>query len=174
MTEFDQSGEWEIRSISIYDEAGNSIVYNTTEEAFNDDNIKFVYESTSSDYEAPLLDINNINVHAEPTHPDVPNGETKVQIKLKIKDNLSGFSHLRIWLKDPQGILHFYDYYGDSYGDMYYYGNPTEFIEYTINIILPIGSVPGTWGISEIEVSDMVKNHISYDFTETISFVITE
>lgn len=174
MTEFDQSGEWEIRSIFIYDEAGNSIVYNTTEEVFNGDNIKFVYESTSSDYEAPLLDVNNINVHAEPTHPDMPNGETKVQIKLKIKDNISGFSHLRLWLKDPQGILHFYDYYGDSYGDMYYYGSPTEFKEYIINIILPIGSAPGTWGISEIEVSDMVKNHISYDFTETISFVITE
>lgn len=45
---------------------------------------------SNPDYVGPTLDINNIKISAVPSYPEVPNGETFVTLKLRIKDNILG------------------------------------------------------------------------------------
>ena len=63
----------------------------------------------------PELDINQITIKAEPTHPDAPNGETRVDISFRIRDNVSGYSSTGLRLRDPQGVMHPFSHYGPNH-----------------------------------------------------------
>ena len=58
------------------------------------------------DTEPPELDVENISIHAEPTRPDNPDGETLVTLQFSVSDNISGFTAASLFLRDPQGIDH--------------------------------------------------------------------
>ena len=53
------------------------------------------------DTEPPELDVENISIHAEPTKPDNPNGETLVTLRYRLRDNTSGAHDTAISLRDP-------------------------------------------------------------------------
>ena len=123
----------------------------------------------------PVLDINNITISAEPTNPQAPNGETEVFITYLAKDDISGFAWNRIYLRDPHGKLHQYtDMYNNHKNFPYFSGDPTIYKEYKAKILLPVGSVPGTWGLAEMLIDDWAGNYQRYDFTEIIRFEIIE
>ena len=66
------------------------------------------------DYRRPEIDINNISVVAEPTKPEAPDGETRVDITLIARDisdfegKEAGVSAVSFILRDPLGNDHGY------------------------------------------------------------------
>lgn len=123
------------------------------------------------DYEHAELDLNRIYVHAEPTHPEAPDGETVVNVTFYARDNIAGLVSTGIGLRDPQGLRHFYS--GPSVptdGAGYFVGDPTAWKKYNATIILPQGSAPGIWGVGEINLRDLAYNDFTYNFVETLIF----
>ncbi len=65
-------------------------------------------QTKNPDTTPPVLDVNRITIEAEPTNPAAPNGETKVYITFRVKDNISGYRSTDMLLRDPQGVEHFF------------------------------------------------------------------
>ena len=126
--------------------------------------------TANPDTEQPELDLNDITISAVPTNPENPNGETVVTLSFKVRDNISGYKIASINLRDPQGVNHQYWVYNEGTWSIYPDEDPTIWRTYTRTVILPVGSAPGTWGLSEMTIYDRANNFKSYDFTETIIF----
>ena len=143
-------------------------------------------ETKYPDIVKPEIDLNNITVVAEPTNPQAPNGETRVDINFNARD-LSDFPGyeagvyiVNLTLRDPKGM---------KFG--YSTGNATmnhpdldladtepvldaEWRNYRFDLVLPQGSAAGVWGISDIVIMDKVGNTKSYNFEEYVRFDIIE
>ena len=130
--------------------------------------------TNNPDIELPELELNDIDIVAEPTNLEAPNGETLVTITYKVRDNISGYKHALLYLRDPQGIEHYYWAQYEGSWSLFHRGDPTQWRTYTRRIILPAGSAPGTWGLSEMTIYDRAGNFNSYDFTELIHFDVEE
>ena len=131
-------------------------------------------QTTNPDTIPPVLDLNQITIQAEPTRPEAPNGETQVDITFKVKDNISGYSSTRLYLRDPNGVEHGF-WHGDTdYSKTYFTRDPTVFHTYHRTIILPVGSIPGIWGLAELTVKDKAGNTLRANFTEFIRFEVTD
>ena len=174
LTDYHPSGEYYIEQITIVDNSLNSISFNRYNTILKDEAINFNVPTRYPDMTGPELDLNNITITATSTNPDAPNGETKVEITIRVKDDAAGLRNLSYRLIDPQGVQHFMYFYTDNYGKTYFNGDPTVWKEYKIVTILPPGSAPGIWGLSEMTLIDMVQNQTKYDFTEIIHFEIDE
>ena len=130
--------------------------------------------STNPDSTPPVLDLNRITIRAEPTQPAAPNGETRVDISFRVKDNISGYAHTNMLLRDPQGVTHFFRHYDVDFWDIYFSRDPKVYETYHKTIILPVGSAPGTWGLAEMTVMDKAQNALRADFTEIVRFEVDE
>ncbi len=128
--------------------------------------------TTNPDTDAPHLDLNTIRVSALPTNPEAPTGETVVTLEIDVKDDISGFTHGGFYLRDPQGIDHHYWFHGENRGDLFPSGDPSVWTAGTVTVLLPAGSAPGTWGVSELKLVDRAHNFRVYDFTEIMHFEI--
>ena len=128
--------------------------------------------TANPDIEAPELALNRIELAAEPTNPDAPNGETIVTVRFQIRDNISGYKEAAFNLRDPQGIEHFHRAFADDRDELYPEGDPTVWKWHTATIILPLGSAPGTWGLADMAIYDRAANFRWYDFTEIIHFEV--
>ena len=126
--------------------------------------------TNNPDTEAPRVDLNAIEISAEPTNPDAPNGETLVTVIFRVRDNISGFVRASLHLRDPQGIDHHYGVDNPKGSNLFPSGDPTQWTSYRKTIILPPGSAPGTWGLANMTVVDRAGNFRRYDFTEIIHF----
>ncbi|MYF56965.1 hypothetical protein F4225_14730, partial [Candidatus Poribacteria bacterium] len=122
----------------------------------------------------PVLDLNQITINAEPTRPEDPNGETLVDIAFRVKDDISGYSSSKILLRDPQGVMHQYNHRAPDHNYMYFIGDPTVNKHYQLNITLPVGSVPGRWGLAEMTVFDKAGNTQRANFTEIVRFEVKD
>ena len=130
--------------------------------------------TTNPDSIPPVLDINRITIQAEPTQPHAPNGETRVDIIFRVKDNISGYRSTNMLLRDPQGITHFFRHYDVDFHDIYFSRDLTVYETYHKTIILPVGSAPGIWGLAEMTVHDKAQNVLRVDFTEIVRFEVEE
>ena len=131
-------------------------------------------QTTNSDTPPPVLDLNQITIQAEPTNPQAPNGETKVDITFRIKDDISGYRATGMRLRDPNGVMHFFWHYDPDYYKVYFTRDPTVYETYHQTIILPVGSIPGTWGLAEMTVRDKARNILRANFTEIIRFEVRD
>ena len=111
-------------------------------------------ETNNPDLEPPELDINDIQISAEPTYPDAPNGETLVTTTFRVRDNISGYKIASVELRDPQGIKHQGYHYHAGRSRLFPEGDPTHWTTYTRTVLLPPGSAPGTWGLAEMTIRD--------------------
>ena len=170
--EYMPSGTYHLNHIRMSDVALNeSSVYFT--DGHIDEAPKTIEVKTKTpDLEPPILDVNRITIKAEPTIPEAPNGETIVDISFRIKDNISGYEISSMNLRDPHGVMHHFYHTPDGYRGLYFTGNPTLFKEYHQRIVLPVGSVPGTWGLAEMTVFDKARNTQRHDFTEIVRFEV--
>ena len=173
-----QSGVYALNRLSMRDSARNtSQVYFTTigwgEKSVDESPATINIRTTRPDSIPPVLDLNDITIDAEPTTPKEPNGETKVDITFKVKDNISGFVTAFISLRDPHGTDHLF-VHSVNYHNIYFVGDPTVWTSYKKTIILPVGSIPGTWGLSNMTIFDKAQNKQDYDFTEIVRFEITD
>lgn len=176
------SGRYEMNRICMRDVAYNGInIFFTNEPDDNpSDNYhhldetpkSIVVKTTNPDLQPPMLDINRITISAVPTVPEAPNGETTVDISFFIKDNISGYRIGGTRLRDPHGTTHHFWHYHSGRSHMYPTGDPTIYKEYNQRIILPVGSIPGTWGLAEMTLFDRAENFSKYDFTEIVRFEI--
>tara|TARA_B110000014_G_scaffold60236_1_gene40724 strand:+ start:43 stop:4383 length:4341 start_codon:yes stop_codon:yes gene_type:complete len=166
------------------------VYINTDTAAFNDNPSKGLYkdlrdsiyiENQYPDYLAPLLDINKITIDAEPVNPVAPDGETKVEIRVLVKDTSNYFgkeasiASIYYYLRDPQGVDHEFRHYPggiDRYYDQTADSAAYEWKYMTLNARLPKGSAPGKWGLSEVRIMDRAGNENKYSFVEFVRFDI--
>ena len=131
-------------------------------------------QTTNPDTEPPVLDLNQISVKAEPTQPEAPNGETRVDITFRIKDNISGHRITYMSLRNPQGVMLDFDYYDPDFYKIYFSRDPTVYETYHKTIILPVGSSPGIWGLAGMTIKDKAHNVLRVDFTEIVRFEVND
>ncbi|MDE2755057.1 MAG: hypothetical protein OXI92_00760, partial [Acidobacteriota bacterium] len=143
------------------------------EETFVDETARQIELATDNpDTEAPELDLNAIQISAEPTNPDAPNGETSVTLTFRIRDNIAGFTQAYLHLRDPQGIEHGFWVQTRNWHNLFPSGDPSQWTTHTWTVVLPPGSAPGTWGLADMTVWDRAENFRQYDFTEIIHFEV--
>lgn len=122
----------------------------------------------------PVLDLNQITIQAEPTNPEAPNGDTQVDITFKIKDNISGYRATDMYLRDPNGVMHHFRHKDPDFYKVYFTRDPAVYQIYHQTVILPVGSIPGTWGLAEMTVWDKARNILRTNFTEIIRFEVSD
>ena len=122
------------------------------------------------DTQPPDLDLNNITVRAAPTNPSAPNGETVVNIDYWARDDKAGLGTVSYRLLDPQGTSHFEYHYHPNFYTTFFSGSPSAWASYHINVVLPAGSPPGTWGLESLELADKVDNVAAHSFVENLHF----
>ena len=128
--------------------------------------------TNNPDLQPPELDVNGIQISAEPTYPDAPNGETLVTITFRVRDNISGYEIASMQLRDPQGIEHYGYHYSRDRSRLFPEDDPTHWTTHTRTVLLPPGSAPGIWGLAEMTIEDRAGNFQRYDFTEIIHFEV--
>ena len=131
-------------------------------------------ETTIPDITPPELDVNRITIQAEPTRPEDPDGETQVDITFRIRDNISGYRRSSLYLRDPQGVEHHFYHHHRDFHRIYFRGDPTAWETNKRTINLPVGSLPGIWGLAQMTVEDKAQNILRSDFTETIRFEVID
>ncbi|RKU16871.1 hypothetical protein C6500_16740 [Candidatus Poribacteria bacterium] len=176
-----QSGTYTVSTITMEDVALNaSSVYFTdwfgehNNSGLDEPPATIEIQTTNPDSTPPVLDLNRITIKAKPTQPAAPNGETRVDITFRIKDNISGYASTDMLLRDPQGVTHFFRHYDVDFWDIYFSRDPKVYETYHKTIILPVGSAPGTWGLAEMSVHDKAQNTLRADFTEIVRFEVTD
>ena len=168
------SGIYSLSYIRMEDDALNvRDVYFTDGESDEDPATVEIW-TTLPDLVPPVLDLNQVTIKAVPTKPQSPDGETRVDVTFRVKDNISGYSRADMILRDPQGVEHSFTHLDSSFYDVYFSGAPTIFRSYHNTIILPVGSIPGTWGMTEMTVWDKASNRFVADFTEMIHFEVLD
>jgi hypothetical protein len=178
--EYDPSGRYTLNQIALKDFGLNlNYTYFRTSNGNADGTTVHLDENAPSidivtpnpDSVAPELDVNRISIKAVPTNLTTPDGETLVTIKYFARDNISGYgSGSNFLLRDPQGILHHYYHYHRNFYTDYFIGDPTAWEQYTSQVILPRGSVPGIWGLLQMTLVDKAGMGKSYKFSETVRF----
>ena len=166
------SGTYKITRISMKDLAKNKNRVYFTEGGDDELPATIEIQTSNPDTQLPLLDLNRIMIQAEPTHPETPTGETRVDITFRVKDDISGYAKTDMRLRDPQGVTHFFRHYDKDFWDLYFSRDPTVYKTYHKTIILPVGSAPGTWGLAEMVVWDKAENKLLADFTEIVRFEV--
>jgi len=167
LTEYHRSGNYNVRSLKMVDIAGNGGLVDFTKLA---EDHTILIRTVNPDTKAPYLDVNNISISAVPTFPQDPNGETRVTIVYHAKDDKSGLGSVSYNLRDPQGKSHGSYHAHENFRGVFFKGIPDELTRYEINAILPVGSPPGKWGLTHMNLSDKVNNKETYEFTEIIHF----
>ena len=166
------SGTYKMTHIHMRDLAKNNNTVYFTEGGDDEPPATIEIQTSTPDTQPPLLDLNRITIQAEPTHPETPTGETRVDIAFRVKDDISGYAQTRIRLRDPQGGTHSFWHYDEEFSRLYFSRDPTAYKIYHKTIILPVGSAPGTWGLAEMRVWDKAKNKLIADFTEIVRFEV--
>ena len=131
-------------------------------------------QTANPDDTPPVLDLNQITVQAEPTNPEEPNGETKVDISFRVKDNISGYRSADMFLRDPNGVMHHFRHHDQDFYKVYFTRDPAVYETHYQTVILPVGSIPGTWGLAEMDVFDKAYNILRANFTEIIRFEVQD
>jgi hypothetical protein len=193
------SGYYAVSQINMADSGGNySNTYFVNDTAdyhipesrklkeFKDVRDSIYVETLYPDYIRPELDLNNITIVAEPTNPEAPNGETRVDITMIARDlsdyegHESGVATVGFVLRDPLGNDFFYDT-GNStmnHPELDYYDfNPdlnSNWAVYHFDLVLPAGSAPGIWGMASADIRDKAGNIKRYSFVELVRFDIIE
>ena len=176
-----QNGTYKLNYISMEDIALNvrGVYFTDPGHTLRDEQVIIDEAPTTIDIQTPnpddippVLDLNQITIQSEPTNPEAPNGETQVDITFRTKDNSSGYRSTDMYLRDPNGVMHHFRHYDSDFHKVYFTRDPTVYHTYHKTVILPVGSIPGTWGLAEMNVWDKALNILRTDFTETIRFEV--
>ena len=194
-----QSGYYTTSQHTVGDIAGNnSSVYHVKDTAdfsiseknkfsiFKEVRDSIYIETLYPDSLKPEIDINNITITAEPTNPQAPNGETRVDISILARDlsdfvgHESGVDRVSFTLRDPLGGIHGYQTGNSTMNnpDLNVHDatpqNDNEWRVYNFNLTLPQGSPPGQWGMASANVRDKAGNWEKYSFVEYVRFDLIE
>ena len=161
------SGVYEVRRIAMKDAANN-----WGDHVFLSDGSERIPSieviTNNPDHRPPEIDVNRIYVDAEPINASAPDGETRVNLRFRVRDDNSGVLNLGVNLRDPQGGTHYYGLNVDDSASLFSKVPPNKWQDLTRIVILPVGSPPGTWGVSSMYSRDRADNSKWYDFVETV------
>jgi hypothetical protein len=182
LTEFRRTGTYGIPFVAMYDVAGNIGGQEFSESPLHQPLVTLPIATTNPDFTAPEIvqnddpgaGLHRIQVSAVPTHPEAPNGETLVTIRYQARDDKAGLGSVYFELVDPQGLVHADYHYHPNFYSRFFVGDPTAWTEYELVVVLPVGSPPGIWGLSNLYVADKVDNTRAYRFAETVAFRLDE
>jgi len=175
------SGTYSISYAKMFDKAGNvgEAYFQPPDDSVNsgwdnpdDPSPTVTFETSNPDTAAPELDLNDIGISAVPTNPDAPNGETIVTFRFRVKDDISGYQIGSYYLRDPQGSVFAFYHYPERRSDLFPSDEDLDWFEYESTVVLPPGSAPGTWGVTELTLRDRAQNYKTYNFTEIVSFQV--
>ncbi|MEI6305536.1 MAG: hypothetical protein WCP33_01820, partial [Deltaproteobacteria bacterium] len=170
ITEYFAPGNYGVTYIMMYDQAEN-VGDQRFSSSPSDEALKSVYiNPRNPDVIPPEIDLNRITITGTPVNPVAPDGETQVKIIYYARDDKSGLGLVSYSLLDPQGITHQQYHYHDNFYTTFFNGDPTVWTRYEINVVLPKGSPPGTWGLKTMDIYDKAMNRQSYNFVETLHF----
>ncbi|MCC7071561.1 MAG: hypothetical protein IT383_09570 [Deltaproteobacteria bacterium] len=155
------AGTWTFRTFSISDVSGNWGRYDLFPDV-----LEFVADTAHPDHTPPLLDQDALSASAEPTNPEAPNGETFVTITYRARDDIAGLGTVSFRLLKPSGDTLFDYHLHDNFYTPYFDGDATVFSDYSIEILLPVGSEPGTWALKELTLCDKAGNCRANELTE--------
>ena len=170
MPNYMPSSEYSVNYISMQDVANNVGDAKFTGDDADESPATIELTTTNPDTEPPELDVNRIEVSAEPVNPEAPNGETEVTVSLVHRDNISGLSVSELLLRDPQGGTHHHYISPEDSSELYPSTDPTEWQALERVVILPPGSIPGTWGLAEVKLVDRAGNSEPHSFVEIVHF----
>ncbi len=174
VTDFFPTGSYHIPFIAMIDD-GRNITMRTFSNCPCDEAPSRVAVTTSKpDTSAPELDLNRISITAVPTNAQSPNGETLVKLVYYARDDKSGLGQVNLRLLDPQGTSHFYWHYHASFYTKFFVGDPTAWTRYEFQVLLPAGSMPGTWGLQTLQMTDKAFNVRAHDFVELLHFTVAK
>ena len=181
VTEYMVPGTYGVPFLFMTDAAGNIGRQSFSSSPADQPLISVPITTTDPDTVAPTVSLNDdtanglhrILISAHPTNPDHPNGETAVTVKYQARDDKSGLGVVSYRLLDPQGLSHFQYHYHPNFYTQFFDGAPTAWAEYEIDVVLPVGSAPGTWGLQELDVQDKARNMRNYNFVETVQFQVS-
>jgi len=168
------SGTYSVTHLSIRDAAGNKTNVYFTGEGDDEPPRSITIRSVDPDTLPPLLDVGRIRIASEPTNPVRPDGETRVTIEYYARDDKSGLGQVSLQLRDPQGVEHHHYHYHENFHGDEFKGDPSAWRRYEVEIVLPVGSPPGTWGLSSMGLEDKAGNGEGFDLTETLQFELLE
>ncbi|ANQ06153.1 Uncharacterized protein PCOAH_00005640 [Plasmodium coatneyi] len=133
------------RQFAVEDDAGNQNVVNVTSNKYYAD----LRSSPRRDRTQPT--ITGVSVTSKPAN-DQHDGETEVTVKFGVYDDLSGVYYVYVHLRDPHGGTH------SSHVNRTLLPQGKDYKEVTHTILLPKGSMAGTWILEEIKAVDLCKN----------------
>jgi hypothetical protein len=186
MPSYMPSGTYRLNYIRIIDEAGNQarnyfktpigVDAGTNFAGVELDELapELTLQTQQPDTTPPDLDLNDIGITAAPSYPDNPNGETQVDFRFRVKDDISGYQIGYYTFRDPQGLTQSHYHYPPRRSDLFPASEDLEWHEYTASVVLPAGSAPGTWGVVELTLTDRAQNFKTYSFTEIVSFTVMD
>ena len=102
------SGTYKVNRIFMADFALNMSTVYFTDSEDDEPPVTIEVQTTNPDSLPPVLNVNRITIEASPTHIEAPNGETQVDITFRVKDDISGYAHANMSLRDPQGNTFFF------------------------------------------------------------------
>ncbi|GAB2874105.1 hypothetical protein GCM10027277_49180 [Pseudoduganella ginsengisoli] len=182
---FYKSGRFGVMRIVMDDAGENRLDMNFPDAASGEQPVGVNIVNQEADGgEAPELDLNRMTVSATPTQPSAPNGETIVKVAFYVRDDGSGFANLYLNLQNPQGqIFPFYLMVdpanpgsflsGFDYSTTPFKGDPKAWRRYEAIATLPVGSVPGQWGIRNMFLADKAGFGKYYEFVELMHFEVS-
>ena len=171
MPDYMPTGEYTIRRLLMKDAARNYGDYVFLEDGA-EQSPRLQITTDNPDGFAPEIDLASIVVEANPTNPNDPDGETNLRITYLIRDDISGFLDTAVRIRNPQGTTFFRWHEGPD-RDLVFPTVPlNEWYTHTLTWVLPAGSVPGTWGLTEMTTYDRAENTRHYDLTESIQIVV--
>ena len=168
------SGTYALTNLSMRDAAGNTTTVYFTGEGGDERARTVQIRSRDADVRPPQLDVEDIRISSAPTVPDEPNGETRVTIQYRARDDKSGLGQVSFQLRDPQGIEHHHYHYHENFHGEDFDGDPAAWQDYEVEIVLPVGSAPGAWGLSSMNLEDKAGNSEAHDLTETLQFELVD
>jgi hypothetical protein len=174
LSPFAPSGRYGLREVTLFSKAmiGSSFKF-SSEPGESEYQMPFgtVY-TEDEDSVAPEIDINQIGVTAQTTNPEAPNGETRVNITLRARDDKSGLRYLGTCLRSPRGRAVCQSIQDSSFSGVLENGYTTEWRGYATTVTLPAGSEPGVWGIESVYGSDKVGWFVHHNLSELVEFKV--
>jgi hypothetical protein len=180
VTPFMPGGDWGVPFVSMMDQANNPGSQAFSSAPQHQPLVSIPITTSNPDTVAPEVSLNDdagaglhkIQISAQPTNPERPNGETLVVIRYQARDDKAGLGTVAYRLLDPQGISHHQYHYHPNFYTRFFSGDATAWAEYEIRVVLPVGSAPGKWGLQELLARDKAGNTRNYNFVETLQFMV--
>ncbi|SCM01869.1 sporozoite invasion-associated protein 1, putative [Plasmodium chabaudi chabaudi] len=143
------------RQFSVEDEGRNKKILNVSTNDFFGD----LKQSGIRDSKGPV--VNNVNIQSRQANPH-HDGETEVTLDFHIYDELAGVYNAHVFLRDPHGGVHYFE----VPRTLLPRGGEARDVRHVI--ILPKGSMAGTWILDKIKTSDICKNETTNTYSYSV------